>query len=80
VVAGRSRKQAAAPFLLGQICRQVETTPYLKSADRVVILMLDPDLCPDQSAETGVIDQRRRPEMAVDVGRAAKMSWRVGIG
>ncbi len=58
----------ASPLGLAQAGHQVEPAAHLERADGLVVLVLDPDLCTDELAEAGVVVQRRRPQVAIDVG------------
>ena len=66
VVARRGGDQAAAPLLLAQLRDEVDAAANLEGADRLVVLVLDPDLGADELAQRGVAVERRRAQMRRD--------------
>jgi hypothetical protein len=50
VVARRGRDQAAPPLLLAELRDEVDAAANLEGADRLVVLVLDPDLGPSSSS------------------------------
>ena len=66
VVAGRRRDQPAPPLLLAELRHEVHAAADLERADRLVVLVLHPDLGAEQLVETRVRIERCRPEMRAD--------------
>ena len=51
VVPGRGGDHAAAPLVVGELRDEVDAAAHLEVADRLVVLVLDPDLGADQLVE-----------------------------
>jgi hypothetical protein len=66
VVAGRRGDHAAFALLGAQLRDEVDATAHLERADRLVVLVLDVDLGPEQVVERRVAVQRGGAEVRRD--------------
>ena len=66
MVSRRRRDQPARPLVLGELRDEVDPAANLERPDRLVVLVLHPDLGTEQLVETRVGIERSRPEMRAD--------------
>ena len=72
VVAGRSGYHAAPSLVLAEPADQVDAAPHLERPGRVVILVLDVHLRPDQAVERRVTPEWGRLEVWADLARGVQ--------
>ncbi len=66
VVASRGGDQSAPPLVLPELRDEVDAAADLEGAHRLMVLVLHPDLGPEQLVESGIGIERRRPQMRGD--------------
>ena len=66
VVPGRGGDQSALTLVGSQLRDEVDAAAHLEGADRLVVLVLHPDLRPDERLERRIAVERRRPQIGRD--------------